>query len=305
MPKICFIIVTYNAMPWAMRCFSSLRHSRVSVNCIVVDNGSADGTQDFIKSNFPEIELIQNEENAGFGKANNTGLEKAYRDGADFFYLMNQDAWIYEDTVEKLLDVFNGSEPKENIGILSPMHLDGSGKKLDVFLDKYIAHSFENRLISDLYLRSVQPFYEMKFINAAHWFLPRKTVETVGGFNPYFFHYGEDQEYANRLCFHGKKILLCPASKAVHDGRQNLSKIDYSRYPDLTVETKILNPANPHSFIQERKSLQQSILKNLLQRDFKTANSLRKKLKKILAEREQLETLRNSVMKSAPTFLDV
>lgn len=89
MPKISVIIVTYNAMKWAERCFSSLRKSATPVNCIVVDNGSGDGTQDFIKTNFPEIEFIQSEENLGFGKANNLGIEKAYKNGADFFYLMN------------------------------------------------------------------------------------------------------------------------------------------------------------------------------------------------------------------------
>jgi GT2 family glycosyltransferase len=85
MPKIYFIIVTYNAMKWAEKCFTSLRQSSVPVHCIVVDNGSTDGTQKYITSNFPEVELIQSEKNLGFGKANNIGIEKAYQKGADFF----------------------------------------------------------------------------------------------------------------------------------------------------------------------------------------------------------------------------
>ncbi len=100
MPQIYFIIVTYNAMPWAERCFSSLQNSSVPVQTIVVDNGSTDGTQDFLKNIFPEIEFLQSSENLGFGKANNLGIEMAYKKGADFFYLMNQDAWIFEDTVQ-------------------------------------------------------------------------------------------------------------------------------------------------------------------------------------------------------------
>lgn len=84
-PKIYFIIVTYNAMKWAEKCFSSLRNSSIPVHTIVVDNGSIDGTQDYIKSQFPDVELIQSAENLGFGKANNIGIEKAYKNGADFF----------------------------------------------------------------------------------------------------------------------------------------------------------------------------------------------------------------------------
>ncbi|MGV8915156.1 MAG: glycosyltransferase family 2 protein [Kaistella sp.] len=305
MPQIYFIIVTYNAMPWAERCFSSLQNSSVPVHTIVVDNGSTDGTQDFLTQNFPEVELIQSQENMGFGKANNLGIERAYKKGADFFYLMNQDAWIFEDTVQNLLAVFNNYELKNEIGILSPMHLDGSGKNLDLFLDKYIAHNFENRLISDLYLKSLKSFYELKFINAAHWFLPKKTIETVGGFNPYFFHYGEDQEYVNRLHFHGKKILLCPGSKAVHAGKQNLDKVDYTKYEDLNIETNILNPNFPNAYRNEKTALLQSIAKNLMLGNFKKAGELRKRSKKISAQKDTLSTLRNSVEKSGPTFLDI
>ena len=137
MPKIYLIIVTYNAMKWAEKCFSSLRKSSVPVQTIVVDNGSNDGTQDFIKNNFPEVEFLQSPENLGFGKGNNLGIEMAYKKGADFFYLMNQDAWIFDDSIQNLLDVFENHPKKEEIGILSPMHLDGSEEKLDLFLDKY------------------------------------------------------------------------------------------------------------------------------------------------------------------------
>ena len=143
MPKTTVIIVTYNAMKWAERCFNSLRESSVPLDCIVIDNGSTDGTRDFIKNKFPEVDFIQSPENLGFGKANNIGIEKAYKNGADFFYLMNQDAWLYEDSIEKLLAVFESHAKKDEMGILSPMHIDGSEKLLDIFLDKYIATNFE------------------------------------------------------------------------------------------------------------------------------------------------------------------
>ena len=90
MKRIHTIIVSYNAMKWAERCFSSLRTSAVPLSVIVVDNGSTDGTQEFITTQFPEVEFIQSAENLGFGKANNLGIEMAYKNGADFFYLMNQ-----------------------------------------------------------------------------------------------------------------------------------------------------------------------------------------------------------------------
>ena len=303
--KVSLIIVTYNAMKWAQRCFFSLRNSSVSVNCIVIDNGSTDGTQNFIKANFPEVDFIQSPENLGFGKANNIGIETAYKNGADFFYLMNQDAWIFEDSIKKLLNVFENYPQKEEIGILSPMHLDGTEKKLDVFLDKYIAQNFENRMISDLYLNSIENSYEINFINAAHWLIPKNTIETVGGFNPYFFHYGEDNEYVNRLHFHGKKILLCPESKVVHDGKQKLNKVNYLKFQDFSLETKILNPNYENGLQKELKSLQLSCVKNLLLGNFKFSKELKAKYAKIKSEASELEDIKNKVAQTGSTFLNL
>lgn len=305
MPKIYFIIVTYNAMKWAEKCFKSLRQSSVPVHCIVVDNGSTDGTQKYITANFPEVELIQSEKNLGFGKANNIGIEKAYQKGADFFYLMNQDAWIFSDSLEKLLHVYNFHPDKKEIGILSPMHIDGTGKKLDIFLDKYIAHNFETRLISDLYFQTLQPFYEISFINAAHWFLPKETIDVVGGFNPYFFHYGEDLEYVNRILFHKKKTLLVPESKVVHDGKQSLSKVDYTKYEDLRIETNIMNPSISDSLKAEKKALKQSMLKNMFTGKKNNYQKLASKYKKIVSEEKKLTELRNIVEKKSPSFLNL
>lgn len=300
------IIVTYNAMKWVERCFTSLRHSSVPVQSIVIDNGSTDGTQEYIKNYFPEIHFIQSDENLGFGKANNIGIETAYRDGADFFYLMNQDAWLYEDSIEKLLEVYMQHPNQEEVGIISPVHIDGTEKRFDIFLDKYIAYNCEKtRLISDLYFQSLKPYYELDFINAAHWLLPKKTIETIGGFNPYFFHYGEDNEYVNRIHYHKKKIILAPGSKVVHDGKQSLNKIDYNKYKDLTIETKIINPNLPDALRLEKKALVQSMIKNSVLGKVNISRQLITKYKKISNESDVLRKIREEVSKMGPTFLKI
>lgn len=303
--SVYIIIVTYNAMKWAEKCFSSLRKSSVSVQVIVIDNCSEDGTQEYIKNNFPEVNFIQNEENLGFGKANNIGIEIAYKKGADFFYLMNQDAWIYENSIQKLLDVYETHPQKTEIGILSPMHLDGSEKKLDIFLDKYISQNFETRIISDFYLNSTKPYYEISFINAAHWFIPKDTIEKVGGFNPYFFHYGEDNEYVNRLHFHQKKILLCTNSKVVHDGKQELGKVDYQKFRNNFLEIKILNPDYKNGLQKELKSLQLSRAKHFLKGNLQFAKELNSSYKKIKSESINLKKLQQEVSEEGSTFLNL
>ncbi|MBP2618683.1 glycosyltransferase family 2 protein [Chryseobacterium jejuense] len=306
MPDIHIIIVTYNAMKWAERCFTSLRKSSVPVKCFVIDNGSTDGTQEYIKMHFPEVDLTQSESNLGFGKANNIGIEKAYKDGADFFYLMNQDAWLYEDSMAKMLEVYNSHPNKDEIGIISPIHIDGSEKYLDIFLDQYIAKNYEKtRMISDLYFQTLKPYYEIHFVNAAHWLLPKKTIETIGGFNPYFFHYGEDDEYTNRIHFHQKKVLLVPGSKVVHDGVQSIHKIDLNKYEDLRIETNIMNPVLPNALQQEKKHLKQSMVKNLMTGNINRYKELSRKYNKISKDSEKLSNLRNQLIQSGPSFLNL
>lgn len=272
MPSIYVIIVTYNAMKWAEKCFTSLRHSSIPVKCITIDNGSTDGTQEYIKTYFPEVDFIQSPENSGFGKANNLGIEKAYKEGADFFYLMNQDAWIYPDSFQQILDVYNSHPDKSQIGILSPMHLDGSERKLDLHFENYLAKDLRNnRMLSDIYLGEAKTYYEISFVNAAHWCIPKKVIEKIGGFNPYFFHGAEDYEYINRLTYFGLKTLVCTQSKVIHDTVQSFYKKEPNDKAELLKnkrqsmimqrETKYLDPHYGYDTKREKTALLSFALK--------------------------------------------
>jgi len=269
MIKTHIIIVTYNAMKWAEKCFSSLRKSTIPVKTIVVDNGSKDGTQEYIQKNFPEVDFIQSPENLGFGKANNLGIEKAYKQGADFFYLMNQDAWIFENTFEEMLKVYDSYENKDEIGIISPMHLDGSEKNFDLHFERYLSKCTEkNRLFSDLYTGTFQSYYEIDFVNAAHWLLPKETIEKVGGFNPFFFYGAEDYDYINRLKFFSKKIIVATQSKVVHDAYQGFVKpyhtdAEKARQESLRMqrETRYLDLNYPLDIQREKKEFLNNIIK--------------------------------------------
>lgn len=203
------IIVTYNGMQWLARCLSSC----IGYDVIVVDNASTDETITFIKENFPNIKLIRQNSNLGFGQANNIGLSIALKECVDYVFLLNQDAYLQPGTINDLIE----ADKKNNIfGILSPIHLNGDGGKLDLNFSNYIRPNeslFCDALKSDF----SKPIYEVPFINAAAWLLPRITLETVGGFDPIFHHYGEDDNYCQRLLYHGLKIGIVPNCYIYHD----------------------------------------------------------------------------------------
>lgn len=206
--KILTIIVSYNFEKWIVPCLQSLKHSIQPTDVLVIDNCSNDQTVSILQRNYPSIRLIANKENLGFGKANNIGMHIAIKEGYDAVFLLNQDAWIFPDTLHTLAEL---SEKHPEFGILSPVHLDGSGKELDKGFASYANVSNKRHLSDSISL------IERPFINAAFWFIPVHTLKQVGGFSPLFYHYGEDKDYINRLHFHHYKIGYSPAVYGCHD----------------------------------------------------------------------------------------
>ena len=210
--KLFVIVVTYKGMQWYDRCFTSLRNSTIPVQTIVVDNASNDGTVEYIKENYPEIILIESKENLGFGKANNMAMRYALDHECDYVFLLNQDAWVEPETIEKLVKVHQ--EHKE-FGIVSPMHLNVN--KTGLVMKEFCRQPCNERLITDLYLNTLSDVYETTYIHAAAWLLPRLTLVTIGGFDPIFNHYGEDDDYLHRVRYHRVRIGVCPSARIVHD----------------------------------------------------------------------------------------
>lgn len=227
--KVYVVIVTYNAAPWLKTCLDSLRNSMPCV-IVVIDNKSQDNTIQIIKSHYPEVILFESEENLGFGKANNIGISYALKQGAQYMLLLNQDAWLEPETLESLMHI-SASHPE--YFILSPLHLAGDGLKLDYNFCHYISSSGKD-LLSDILLNSTtkRKVYEVDFVNAAIWFMPREAFIKIGGFDPLFPHYGEDTDYVNRVRYHGYKVGVCPDLKGYHDRKQepfNLEKFTPSK----------------------------------------------------------------------------
>ena len=213
--KVLTIIVTYNAMQWVERCFESLRKSSLKPDVFVVDNGSTDGTQCHIQSHYKEVIFHQSEKNLGFGKANNIGLQYALVHNYDYVYLLNQDAWVMPDTFEKLVEI---SKKYLEYGILSPFQMNADLMHIDHnFATNVLAWKSSSNIVNAMYTQKYDEVYPVSGVMAAHWFMPIETVKKVGGFSPSFSHYGEDDNYIDRLHFWGLKIGVVPSLKVVHD----------------------------------------------------------------------------------------
>jgi len=214
---IWIIIVTFNAENWIEACLKSVNESAIKANIIIVDNHSTDNTVTLLKDKYSGVELITNDKNLGFGGANNLGIQNALKSGADHIVLLNQDAKLAPETIGTLV---NYSKKYPEYGILAPNFCSYDGQNLDVYTLRWVL-SYNLQLASDLYFDRAKEVYDVNLMPAAMWLLPKKALEDVGGFDPLFFMYGEDDDLWRRVKSRGWKTGFFPNALVYHHTREN------------------------------------------------------------------------------------
>lgn len=220
MKKVLVIVVTYNGRQWLERCLSSVVSSgaegAVEKSLFVVDNDSTDGSADYVASHFPQAKLVRSAENLGFSKANNLGFEWALKKGYDYVYLLNQDAWLAPGALEALVAA---AEAHPDYAVLSPLQYQDGYQAFDSQFAK-LYHGSE-AVWKPTPSSEPDEVVEVKRIMAAHWLVPVGALKTVGPFEEELFPlYGQDDDWCNRVRYHGLKVGVVPGAKAVHDRAQ-------------------------------------------------------------------------------------
>lgn len=203
--KISVVVVTYNGEIWIKKNIDSLLKSNYPIDVIFVDNASTDQSIALLKE-YKNIQLVQNNTNLGFGKANNIGIDIAIKNGADAIFLLNQDTWIFENTITNLAEKLFGNP---DLGIVSPMHYSADKTILDSSFDTYYN---KNKIEVDSNSIRIVPF-----VNAAAWLVSKDCFQKVGYFEPIFNHYGEDRNFCDRVHYHKFKIGIVKNSAICHD----------------------------------------------------------------------------------------
>lgn len=292
--KVFVIVVTYKGWQWYDRCFQSLRTSSVPIQTIAVDNASDDGSVEYIHAHYPEVHVIASQSNLGFGQANNKGIRYALDHGCDYVFLLNQDAWIEEDSIEKLVDVHLANT---QFGILSPMHLDPGKTRIEngflQFVDDF--RSTDRAFFEDVYFARTKDVYRTSYVNAAAWLLPRAVLTIVGGFDPIFFHYGEDDNYMRRVLFHQFGIGICPHSRVVHDcnnkGVRTYSDQEKERRRLLLLLTKLTDITLPDTWQSTYRYSLKKYLISLIKGEWR---QMRLRKKELLFLKKNKDAIRNS-----------
>lgn len=216
--KVSVVTPNYNGKDFLYAYFESLiKNSNEIGEVIIVDNGSRDGSQEFIRNyrekvDFP-IVLIENSQNLGFAEAVNQGISKARY---DYIFSLNNDTVVEKSAILELLNLLNTDErifsaSSKMVQFNNPELIDDAG-------DDYTLLAYTKKRGNN---QNLNKFIEVSevFSSCAGAALYRKDLlEELGGFDSEFFAYMEDVDLGYRARINGYKNLFCPNAVVYHIG---------------------------------------------------------------------------------------
>jgi len=213
------IIPSFNTRKLLKECLDSLKknENKLSIEIIVVDNGSTDNSVDYMKkvAEDKKIKIILLKQNWGFAGAVNRGIKRAK---GKFLLLLNSDTQVQKETLKKAIE-FAQKHPKAIVG-LQLINLDGS-------IQPSVYHfPSVGRAIKEFWLGqkdSYQKYYPktkkpvaVDAVTGAAMLIPRSVVKKIGLFDEKYFFYFEDLDYCRRARKVGLKVYYLPSAQVFH-----------------------------------------------------------------------------------------
>lgn len=197
--KLSIIIVSYNAPKHLELCLDSCQETLKNVDgeIIVVDNDSSEIDFTFLKKTFPTVKFLLQNENLGFAKANNIGVDNAL---GEYILILNPDTVIPENIIESLIEFH---QSKEKIGFVGVRMMDTNGnfhpeskRNIPTAKNSFskLYSRFNHSKKNNYYKLEVGEFETApcEILVGAFMFTTKKIYQEIGGFDPRYFMYGED-----------------------------------------------------------------------------------------------------------------
>jgi GT2 family glycosyltransferase len=225
-PLISAVIVSFNVRDYLMDALSALYlDPTLRIEVIVVDNASKDGSAEAVETEFPQVTIVRQNTNEGFGRASNAGLQRCR---GELVLLLNPDVIVDRGCLRTLADFLLATP---GAGAAGPRLRRPDGR-LDLAARRgfpTLAAAFYRVVgLSRLYPKSPRfnmynmgsfaedTVHEIDAGTAACLMVRRSTVDQIGLFDPDFFMYGEDLDFCYRLKQGGWKIFYVPEAGALH-----------------------------------------------------------------------------------------
>ncbi|RAJ98160.1 GT2 family glycosyltransferase [Larkinella arboricola] len=214
------IVVTYNHQKYLTTLFGSLaRLTHRNHHILVIDNQSTDGTREFLQTQSLPVKVIYQPENTGFCAANNLGMARAFAAGADVCVLLNPDTEVTPDFLDRLEASYCHQIQKGvNVGLLQPVILHQQQRDLLNTAGNAIHYLGFGWCKDNGCPRPAETQdREIISVSGACLYIPKAYYQQIGGFNPVFFAYSEDQDLSWRGLLQGYRHFCCSSAVIYHD----------------------------------------------------------------------------------------
>ncbi|MBW1973722.1 MAG: glycosyltransferase family 2 protein [Deltaproteobacteria bacterium] len=213
-PKVSVIILNFNGKHHLKDCFESLYAQDFPFNdmeLILADNGSNDGSVEFVKKKFPEVNTIEFKENLGFAEGNNRAAKKAK---GDIIAFMNNDMRAHPLWLKNLVE---NLDLNKGIVATSSKILNWDGNKIDFIggVMTPFGHGYQPRF-GEKSSKVKDDTKEIFFPCGGAMAIYKNFFLEIGGFDPDFFAYFEDVDLGWRIWLFGEKVLFVPDSVVYH-----------------------------------------------------------------------------------------
>ncbi len=225
---VSIILVSYNTSELTRLAIETLQRSVCTpeLQIIVIDNASRDDSVQMLRTHFPQITLITNNQNVGFGRANNQALPLLK---GEYVLLLNTDAFVAPDTIEKTVD-FMQKHPQ--VGILG-VKLIGRDKSLQPSCRYFpnILNLFLQRAELNRWFPMVRYVDDMAWdhtterqcdwVPGCYYLLRKQVIEDIGLFDPRYFLYYEEVDHCWAAKRAGWQVMYFPGCEVVHIGGES------------------------------------------------------------------------------------
>jgi GT2 family glycosyltransferase len=255
---VSIIIVAWNVRELLRACLQSVyRETRnIEFEVIYVDNGSSDGSVAMVREEFPDVRIVENQENRGFIKANNQGIEIAR---GRYVLLLNSDTLVLKDVVAQVVR-FADQHPNAAVVGCRVLNPDGSLQR-----NCFRFYSTLNTLFDALFLRSIFPqnrlfarkvyagwnydtVREVDVVVGCFSLVRMEAIRHVGVMDEAFFVYGDDIDWCYRFVKAGWKIFFAPVGEIIHYGGQTTSKAAPGRFALQLCGAYLINVKKHYSY---------------------------------------------------------
>jgi len=236
---VSFLIVNWNGKHLLDDCIQSIQNLNFPKNqmeIILIDNGSKDGSYEFIRNKYPQIKIIRLQKNYGFPEANNYGIKVAK---GKYIAMVNNDVVLDRNWIKFLIEKMEKNKKIAAIG----------GKVL-LWNEKNPAYNHNNQILcSWVKINPITglsynftydlPYHKVDYLSGSAMLLRNSIFNKIGLFDKDYFAYYEETEIAARLIRIGKWVVYHPQAICWHKVSSTAMKIDLNFQPFMIERNRL------------------------------------------------------------------